>query len=293
MRAGMYCCIAAEAARRERRIMRYQKKSAIAYMFRNFWQLVLIALPFSVLVGVFCNFSAEGKFVADLIKGKLAMSDFVGTFVGAFTVGRFGKNWFLPIIMLVVLAFTESVYVVKISRHMRVGELSVASPAQVFGLFPTMLMYVAVTYLCAQLLSFVPVGVVLLLRSVNNVVAAGVLSLVVTFVLSVVVSYVFTALICAFPFKYCDNNPFNVALSCSARYVNKDTKFVLGFMFLYPVLRMIVAAVCGFIDNPVLTILLQTLFILFFTVYVPCVAFVKYCDYVGRERRDIGQVMFG
>ena len=109
------------------------------------------------------------------------MSDFVGTFVGAFTVGRFGKNWFLPIIMLVVLAITESVYVVKISRHMRVGELCVASPAQVFGLFPTMLMYVAVTYLCAQLLSFVPVGVVLLLRSVSNVVVAGVLSLVVTF----------------------------------------------------------------------------------------------------------------
>lgn len=273
--------------------MRYQKKSAIAYMFRNFWQLVLIALPFSVLVGVFCNFSAEGEFVADLIEGKLAMSDFVGSFVSAFTVGRFGKNWFLPIIMLVVLAITESVYVVKISRHMRVGELSVASPAQVFGLFPTMLMYVALMYLGAQLLSFVPVGVVLLLRSVNNVIAAGVLALVVTFALSVAVSYVFTALICAFPFKYCDNNPFNVALSCSARYVNKDTKFVWVFMFLYPVLRMIVATVCGFVDNPVLSIVLQTLFVLFFTVYVPCVSFVKYCDYVGRERRDIGQVMFG
>ena len=272
--------------------MRYQKKSAIAYMFRNFWQLALIALPFSVFVGVFCNFSGEGHFVEKLFSGDLAMSEFVGEFVGAFTVGRFGKNWFLPIIMLLLLGVTESILVVKISRHMRVGELGAASPGQVFGLLTTMLMYVAVMYLCAQLLSFVPVGIVLMLRSLNNVLADGVLSLAVAFALSLVVSYVFTALICAFPLKYCDNNPFNVALSCSARYVNKDAKFLWTFMFLYPVGRIVVSLLCALANNAVVSILLQTLFVLYFTVYVPCVAFVKYYEYVGRERRDISQMIF-
>ena len=38
---------------------------------------------------------------------------------------------------------------------------------------------------------------------------------------------------------------------------------------------------------------LQVLYFTFFAVYVPCLAFVKYYEYVGRERRDIGQVMFG
>ena len=45
--------------------MRYQNKSAISYMFRNFWRLVPIALPFGIVTGVFCNFVCEANFSAE------------------------------------------------------------------------------------------------------------------------------------------------------------------------------------------------------------------------------------
>ena len=273
--------------------MRYQNKSAISYMFRNFWRLVPIALPFGIVTGVFCNFVCEADFVAKLFRGSMTLEGFLGEFTKSFTLVRYGVHWYLPIIVVLLMALTESVFVVKISRHMRVGELSVVSPKNVLTIFPTMLLYVAVMFLAKSVLDFLPVGVVLMMKSVNRVSILASVALVVTFLLSLFVSFVFGLLLCAFPFKYCDNYSFNSALSCSSRYTSGDRKYIWLFTMLYPCTRLVVNLVTILTGSGIVGMVLQVLYFTFFAVYVPCLAFVKYYEYVGRERRDIGQVMFG
>ena len=273
--------------------MRYQNKSAISYMFRNFWRLVPLALPFGIVTGVFCNFVCEADFIAKVFNGSLSADGFLVEFTRNFTLARFGIHWYLPIVMVFLMAITESIFVVKVSMHMRVGELSVASPKKVFGLFPTMLLYVAVMFLSKSVLDFVPVGILLMMKSVNRVAVLASVSLVITFLLSLFVSFVFALLLCAFPFKYCDNYSFNTALSCSSRYTAADRKYIWFFTAMYPCLRLLVTVITVLTGSNIVGILLQIVFFTFFTVYVPCEAFVKYYGYVGRERRDIGQVMFG
>lgn len=267
--------------------MRYRSKSAISYMFRNFWRLVPIALPFSIVAGVFFNFIPESDFVYKLANGSINADNFVSQFTSSFTVAKSGAHWYLPLIVLLLMALTESVYVVKISRHMHVGDLATASFSKVFGLFPTMLLYVAVMFACKAVLDFLPSGVALLFNMVDNVAVKATVSIVTYYIVSVAVAYVFTLLICAFPLKYCDNYSFATALSCSARFTSKDKRFVAMFTFMYPIGRLVVSVLCGAIGNTVVAIVLQTLYFTFFAVYVPCVSFVKYYEYVGRTRQDL------
>lgn len=272
--------------------MRYRSKSAISYMFRNFWRLVPIALPFSIVLGVFYNFVAESDFVFKLAHGAINADNFVAEFTSAYTVAGVGRHWYLPFVVLVLMALTESVFVVKISRHMRVGELSGTSPGQVFALLPTMLLYVAVMFVCKAVLDFLPSGVALMLNFVDNLAVKAAICIVCYYAVSLAVAFVFTLLICAFPLKYCDNYSFGTALSCSARFTSKDKRFVVGFMFLYPGARLLVSVVGGLIGSVVVSILLQTLYFTFFAVYVPCVAFVKYYEYVGRPRQDLSSNVY-
>ena len=272
--------------------MRYRSKSAISYMFRNFWRLVPIALPFSIVSGVFFNFIPESDFVYKLVHGTVNADNFVSQFTSSFTVAKVGSHWYLPLVVLLLMALTESVYVVKISRHMHVGDLSTVSFGKVFGLFPTMLLYVAVMFACKGVLDFLPSGVALICNFVENLAVKATIAIVMYYIVTIVVAYVFTLLICAFPLKYCDNYSFATALSCSARFTSKDKKFVAMFTFMYPVGRLVVSLVSGLVGNTVVAIVLQTVYFTFFAVYVPCVAFVKYYEYVGRTRQDLSGSLY-
>lgn len=272
--------------------MRYQSKSAISYMFRNFWHLVPIALPFGILMGVFCNFIPESDFVYKLTLGNVTAENFMHEFTNSFTLIRYGANWFLPIVAVLLCAVTESVFVVKISRHMRIGELAPASIKRVCGLLPNMLLYVGVFFVGGELLNFLPAGIVRMIPMPPDGVVGAVIALAVEFAVHVLLSFVFFALICAFPQKYCDNYSFNTALSCSARYTCKDTKYIVWFTLMYPLGRLVVAVVTGLVGSIIVGIVLQTLFFTFLAVYAPCIAFVKYYGYIGRERRDVKQLMF-
>ena len=272
--------------------MRYQSRSAISYMFRNFWRLAMVALPVALFHGFFANYASESDFLAKLVSGNLS-EDYVSEFTAAFTVVKYGSRWWIPFVLPVAMSITQSFFCVMISRHLRMGEMNV-SLSKVFSVLPTMLLYMSAMYVCSIALDFIPSGMAMLLSGIiGNAQLVCWLCVVFSFAFSVLIAYVFVSLICAFPIRYCDNYPFNVALSYSARIVNKNGKNVALLSFMFPVCQVIVATLCAIVGNEVFSVVAYTLLFLFFTVYVPCVAFTMYYELIGRERKDISRIIFG
>ncbi len=275
--------------------MRLQSRSAISYMFRNLWRLILISLPIAVFHGFFASYASEVNFVSRLFSGDVDSSTFVSELARSFTVIKYGNGgWWIPFVLVVGMSLTQSVFAVRISRHMRMGELGVISLKKVFSLFPMMLLYIAVMYLCSITLDFLPVGIALLLcQEGANVVLLGFVCTVLYFLINTLLAYVFVLLICAFPIRYCDNYPFNVALSYSARIVNKDGKHVALLSLSFSVGQLLVCILCGLVGNALFSAIAFSLFFLFFVTYIPCVAFSMYYELIGRERKDISRLIFG
>ena len=85
--------------------MRYQSKSSIAYMFRNFWQLILVALPVSLSFAFFMTPDAEINFVRALIDGELNGGNLLTRYISAVTVLRYGKYWWTAVYQRRVVRF--------------------------------------------------------------------------------------------------------------------------------------------------------------------------------------------
>ena len=96
-------------------------------MFRNIGRLFFVTLPVSVLLAFFCNPRLETNLFVSLVSGKIDSESFFSDFANSFTVLRFiqGRWWVAPVALLavIVLAYTMCLMVVKIDRHMRVGEM--------------------------------------------------------------------------------------------------------------------------------------------------------------------------
>ncbi len=260
-------------------------------MFRNFFSLVLIALPVSILMGVFWNNYFESMYIVKLVQGTLTAESFVDDFTYAFTASHYGNEWWLVFPILLLFALTQSILVVKVSRHMYVGELTTPNIKSVFNVFPTMLIYVAVMYLCFQVLSLIPVGIVVALKNAN-LYAVSWVCLGLGYLSKVAIAYVFGALLCAFPLCYCDNYNFGAALSYSARLTAKDQKYLFTFCFIYPTMQLVIALVTVLTQNGIVSVILSTVDYLFFTLFIPCLAFSKYYFYIGRDRKDLSQKIF-
>lgn len=275
--------------------MRLQSRSAISYMFRNLWRLIFVSLPIAVFHGFFASYASEVAFVTRLFRGSLDSAGFVPELARSFTVIKYGADgWWIPFVLLFGMSLTQSMFVVRISRHMRMGEPNELSPRKVFSVFPMMLLYMAVIYLCSIVLDFLPVGVAMLLGGLGDGVGVrGAICLVLYFAINTGLAYVFVLLICAFPIRYCDNYPFNAALSYSARIVNKDGKHVALLSLSFSVGQLLVCMMCGLVGNALFSAIVFSLFFLFFVTYIPCVAFSMYYDLIGRERKDISRLIFG
>lgn len=272
--------------------MRYQSKTSLAYMFRNFWQLVLITLPVSILFAFFLTPSREISFVQSLINGSVNMENIIGEYISAITVLRFGKYWWVITIGFVLLAFTVSVVVVKIDRHMRVGEMPLLPLKPSFKFLPISLLFVVCCVVIVEVLALLSVGAMMLLRFVNNAIALAAICLSLSVVVRIIETWLFMLLFLAFPLRYSDNYPLNVAFSYSARIMSKNKKITWGISCLYTFGRMAIITLGALLAPYNLNVLVYFLAYLFVITFAPCLAYKLYYDDVGGERRDVTQVIF-
>lgn len=273
--------------------MRLQKKSSIAYMFRNFWNLVYVTLPIAVLLAFFYNPTSELELFTTLVNGQISMDNYVDMLGQHLTALRFGNTWWVTLISVAVVALAMSLMVVKIDRHMRTGVMPAFPLRRAFGIFPIMLGYIASWIVATEACMLIIVGIAYMGKVIGNATAIVSVVLALVFVVRVLLTYVFVLLILSFPLKYSENYRFNRAMSYSARTMIPKRRLLVGLAFAYPLVRIAVMAVAYFLQPYHLDVVPYAVAQLVALTYVPCLAFKHYYDDVGGERRDIEQKLFG
>lgn len=273
--------------------MKLHSKTAISYMFRNFWKLVYVTLPASALLALFYNPAKELQLFGMLVAGQLTMDDYTYWVGNSLTVLRFGNTWWATLISLVVFAFAMSIMIVKLDRHMRMGVMPALPLRRAFGIFPIMLAYILCWLVTVEVFALVAVGISYMAKFLGSVTAIVSLTIALSFVFKAIIAYMFVLLLISFPLKYSENYRFNRALSYSARIMFPKKRLLLGIALAYPFARAIVMAL-GYLLAPYhLDLLVYGVGVLFATTFVPCFAFKHYYDDVGGERRDLPRSIFG
>lgn len=272
--------------------MRFQSKSALAYITRNFWKLVYVALPIAVLMAFFVNPTREIEFWHLMLTKQLTMDNVFWEFNSAMTVLRFGQYWWAAAIAFVLLAFTLSMLIAKINRHMHVGEMPSLPFKRAFRLFPVTLLLTVCVFCASEILMLLSVGVMYILRSTNNVWVVSITGVAINFALRIICAWLFMLLILALPLKYSENYHLNIALSYSVRVMSKQNKMVWGLTLAYALGRYLLMFVAYWASPYRLDIVLYALAYLFSVLILPAVAYRVYHEAVGGERRDIYQIMF-
>lgn len=272
--------------------MKFQSRSAWAYIMRNFWKLVYVALPVAVLMAFFANPTREINFLYSLMSGQLNFDNIYASFNNAYTILRFEQNWWIDAITFVMLALTVAMLTVKISRHMRMGVMPSLPFKKSFGLFvPTF--FALLCYFCiSEIVMLLPVGVMYILRATDNVVAVAVVGASLAFVIRLLSVWVFTLLILALPLKYSENYHLNVGLSYSVRVMTKQPRSVWTITLVYALGRYLLM-LCAYFARPYyLDIVMYAIVYLVAVLYLPTYAYKVYHDVVGGERRDISHTIF-
>lgn len=271
--------------------MRYQRKSAIAYIFRNFWQLAPVAAVAAVLLGLFCNTHAEIALVLDIVKGDVNSENVLTAVLNTVSVLRFGNTWWGFLLALVAFAIAESVLTTKVYHHMRTGEMLSFPFRRSLSVMPTMFLFVFVMAAINEIAKLIVCGIVSVLRPLGvTAIVAIALSLVV--IVKFIMLAVIGTLLYAFPIMFLENYKFNLALSYSVRLAGNKRPFILCVSIVYPLIQVALTVACQFIGVPEVTVVLFSLFYFACILLVPCIAFTLYYDSVGGERKDIGRVIF-
>lgn len=272
--------------------MRYQSKSSIAYLFRNFWHLAPIALCAAVLFGFFDNTSVQINFIRGYLDGSVNGENILTSILQTVSVLRFGKYWWGEIVAVVVLVLTQSLLMVKVSQHMRIGKIDFLPIKRAFSVVPSMFLFILCVAAFAEVLNMIVVGIAFLLHAANEILLI-VLTSVLLYLAQTLASFAVGMLLFAFPIMFLENYSFNLALSYSVRLMNEKRKKLFLCATMYPFIRFALTVVCGVINIPAVTVALFAVEYLFCIAWLPCVTFKLYYDSVGGERRDIARVMFG
>lgn len=271
--------------------MRYQSKSTISYLIRNFWRLVPWTVAAAVLSGFFLSDRPVIDFIHAYADGAITGSNLIERLMRAVTVLRFGRYWWCTLLTLLLLVFCESILIVKVARHMRVGEML---PFPIKGAVSVLPMALALTLgvtVFYELASMAVVGVAALIRSAS-VIATVIVSAVLLFAVRALTVFFASALLLSFPIMFEENYRFGSALSYSVRMALHKRKFLIVITLVYPLTQLAIAALCAWVNVQALTVTLYALFVLFFSTYAPCVAFTMYYDSVGGVRRDVTHTIF-
>ena len=272
--------------------MKKQSKSVVAYIFRNFWQLALTVLPLAVLGGVFFNFDSSGKFVHDAFSGLVSKDSFFGDIAKTFICVRFARYWYANIFTALALVLVNSLLIVKISRHMRVGAMSAFPIKEALKLAPAIFLYAVTFFVAVQLLELITMGIVAMLSFVDRISVLVSIYMTLSFISELLLSYVFARLLCTLPLVYCEDYRFFRAMSFSMRLTDTCKVKALGYAFTYSVAKVAVTAVVTLVGNKTLGYVLYSMFYFVLLIFVLVWAFKMYYDATGSERHDIGDRLF-
>lgn len=272
--------------------MKVQSKSTYSYILRNFWQLVYVALPVAVLMAFFANPTREIEFLHALFVGELTLDNVFVLFNNAYTVLRFGKLWWTDVITFFVLVLTVCMLIVKISRHMRVGVMPALPFKWAFGLFLPVFLILLAYFCISEIAMLLSVGIMYVIRAVNNATAIASVGFAVAFVIRLIVVWLFMLLILALPLKHSENYSLNVGLSYSVRVMTKLPAQVLAATLTYCFGRYVVMLLGYFLRPYYLDVVLYALVYLFVILFLPVYAYRVYHDVVGGERRDVAEIIF-
>lgn len=265
-------------------------------MFRNFGNLFYVVLPVAALLAVFANPRNEVTYWQMLCSGQFTSYDvLIPAAIRAFTVMRYARTWWtaiLSVFTLLLLALTVSMLIVKINRHMHVGEMSALPFKRAFRLFPVTLLALACYFALTEIAMLLSVGIMYILRGISNTLVVALVGVAVNAVLRTLSAWVFMLLLLSLPLKYSENYHLNVAMSYSVRVMSKQTKVVVVSVLVYLLGRCAFMAVGYFAQPYNLDIVLYGVGYLLSVMFLPCLAYCLYHDVVGGERRDITQIMF-
>ena len=271
--------------------MRYQSSSAISYFFRNFWKYIYIVLPVAVFMAIFANFSNETEFLQDWLRGNLTEDNYLSKMMNGMSLLCQADVWWYGAISFVLLAITFRLWVVKVSRHMRVGGFVLFPLKSAMKVMPSMLLFCACFAVALQLLQFATFGILWALGKFLSMDVVIIIGLVLLFGDIILTVYGWMLMLLCFPLSYSESYPFNVALSYSIREMSKHTKLCIGHAVAYALVHALVVTLDWVV--PVISDVVHGLFFVFVIYYVPCMAFTIHHKTIGSERKDISRVLIG
>lgn len=265
-----------------------KRKSASAYLFRNFFQIVPIALAPALLLALCAANGIHYDVILDLV---LAPSQSASPVLDLVTgvINSVKANWWVLLLAIVALLYSTSFLIGKVERHMRYGLLSnKRMMGRAIRFIPRVASFFGMIAACAVLLYCFAVGAIYFLN--KSLVGAW-------FVVSVVlILLVFEILLflllgfsqCVLPAIFSDDYKIGSAMSYSVRLIeSKKRGVVFSFVSLSLITRTITIGAHFFPADPWVRVLIFAIYYLWWFAYYPCLCCKVYEDFEEGERRDL------
>ena len=268
--------------------MTTKRKSASAYLFRNFFQIVPIALVPALLLAYCAANGIHYDVILDLVFAPSQSTSPVLDLV-AEVINALKHNWWVLLLALVSLLYSTSFLIGKVERHMRYGLLSNRRMmGRAIRFIPRVASFFGMLGVCGIVLYGFAVGAIYFINKVVSgawfVVAVAVLLFVFELLLYLLLGFSQ----CVLPAIFSDDYKIGAAMSYSVRLMeSKKRGVVFSFVSLSLITRTITIGAHFFPADTWVRVLIFAIYYLWWFAYYPCLCCKVYEDFEEGERRDL------
>ena len=265
-----------------------KRKSASAYLFRNFFQIVPIALVPALLLAYCAGNGIHYDVILDLVLAPTQSASPVLDLANE-VMASLSQNWWVIILAFVSLLYSTSFLIGKVERHMRYGLLSnKRMMGRAIRFIPRVASFLGMLGLGGVVLYGFIIGAIYY----ANKLLSGVWFLVVVVALLFVFEFLLYLLIgysqCVLPAIFSDDYKIGSAMSYSVRLAeSKKRGVVFSFVSLSLITRTVTIGAHFFPMDEWIRIAFFAIYYLWWFAYYPCLCCKVYEDFEDGERRDL------
>ena len=265
-----------------------KRKSASAYLFRNFFHIVPITLVPAVLLAYCAAGGVHYDVILDLVFAPTQSASPVLDLVNE-VMTALSHNWWVLLLAVVALLYSTSFLIGKVERHMRYGLLSnKRMMGRAIRFIPRIATFFGLIAICALVLYGFVIGAI---YYANVFISGAWFTVVVSallFVFEVLIYMLIGHMQCVLPAIFSDDFKLGAAISYSVRLVeSKKRGVVFAFVSMSIITRMLTIGAHFFRSEEIVRIAIFAIYYLWWFAYYPCLCCKVYEDFEEGERRDL------
>jgi len=268
--------------------MTTKRKSASAYLFRNFFHIVPIALVPALLLAYCAANGIHFDVILDLVFAPSQSASPVLDLASE-VIASLKQNWWILLCAVAAFLFSTSFLIGKVERHMRYGLLSnQRMMGRAIRFIPRVAAFFALLAGCALLLYGFVLGAIYYINKFANGVWFVVAVAVLLFVFELLLYILLGFSQCVLPAIFSDDYKIGSAMSYSVRLADsKKRGVVFSFVSISLITRIITIGAHFFPADPWVRVAIFAVYYLWWFSYYPCLCCKVYEDFEEGERRDL------